>query len=66
MTNVIWQSTETVNDSCPQSINKTDQMVTYSSSSKRTQQKRHWNFSNVKEKEILQPIRYQGLLFIIS
>lgn len=56
MTNVIWQSTETLNDSCPQSTNKTDQVVIYSSSSKWTQQKRHWNFSHVKEKEILQPI----------
>lgn len=51
MANIIWQSMETLNDSCPQSTNEsTDQLVIHSSSSKWTQQKKHWNFSSVKEK----------------
>ena len=53
MANIIWQSTETLNDSCLQSTNESaDQLVIHLSSSKWVQQKRHWDFSSIKKKNL--------------
>ena len=67
MANIIWQSTETLNDSCPQSTNESaDQLVIQLSSSKWVEkQKRHWDFCSIKKKKSYNQSD-TGLFLIVS
>ena len=66
MANIIWQSTVTLSDSCPQSTDEsTDRLVIHLSSSKWVQQKRHWDFSSIKKKKSYNQSD-KGLFLIVS